>query len=499
MANCETKKIDSNVVGLNYCEEECLGQLPQANQQKWQALEPNSYSDFGGELTTASRSPISASRQNKKGAVTDLSAKAGFEVDFTQNGLTDLMQGLFFADTRKKPELPVTAITATGFTVSSGTKVKANDIVKASGFTTQSFNKNYVVTNASATEIQVAGVTAKTEKGLLQVVGHKFGAGDLKFVVDGDLYGLTSTTKNFKDLGLVNGEWIFVGGDDTNSQFGNVKPFYGRIGDVQNNAITFDNGTFPSGLASDTGAGKTIEVYVGSVLMNEKDPDKIKRRSYTFERTLGKVASTKQDQAEYVHGAIFGEFSLTANQGEFVKAECTFTATDAQYKTGDLLSKGKLTSALGEDAFSTANDMRSMRLSVVDDTKSVSAPLFAYLTELSLKVSNNLSENKAIGVFGAMDVSAGNFEVTGSTTAYFATIDAQLAVRNYSDVGLNAIFAKKQAGYLFDIPLLGLGGGNNSVEKDNPITTELEIQGAENKNGYTLMYINYPYLPKIAE
>lgn len=499
MANCETKKIDSNVVGLNYCEEECLGQLPQANSQKWQALEPNSYSDFGGELTTASRTPISASRQNKKGAVTDLSAKAGFEVDFTQNALTDLMQGLFFADKRAKTELNVTAITATGFTVIGGTKVKANDIVKASGFTTQSFNTSFVVTGATATEIQASGLSVKAEKGKLQIVGHKFGAGDLKFNVENQLYSLTSTAKSFAELGLIKGEWIFVGGDDTNAQFANVKPFYGRIGEIKDKVITFDNGTFPSGLASDNGAGKSIEIYVGTVIKNENNPDLIKRRSYTFERTLGKVASTNQDQAEYVHGAIFGEFSLSANQGEFVKAECTFTATDAQYKTGDLLSKDKLTSALGESAFSTANDMRSMRLSVVDETKSVSAPLFAYLTELSLEVNNNLSENKAIGVFGAMDVSAGNFEVKGSTTAYFATIDAQLAVRNYSDVGLNAIFAKDQAGFLFDIPLLGLGDGKNNVEKDNPIKTSLEIQGAENKNGYTLMYINYPYLPKIAE
>ena len=496
MTTCETKKIDSNVVGLNYAEEECLGALSTA--PKWQALEPNSYSDFGGELSTASRSPISASRQNKKGAVTDLSAKAGFEVDFTQTGLNDLMQGLFFADSRKKAELIVTAVTGAGFTVAGGTAVKQNDIVKASGFTTGSFNKTFTVTGATATEISVSGVSAKSEKGLLQVVGHSFGQGDLKFTVENAIYGLSTTTKNLTELGLIAGEWIFVGGDTTDKQFASVKPFYARIDTISANKITFDNGTFPSGLTADTGANKSIEIYVGTVLKNESEPTKIKRRSYTFERTLGKVAATQQDQAEYIHGAVFGEFSFKASQNEFVKAECKFTATDAQYKTGDLLSKDKLTVAKGESAFNTAVDMRAMRLTLVDKTKTVSAPLFAYLTELSLEVNNNLSENKALGVFGAMDVSAGNFEVKGSTTAYFATTDAQQAVRNYSDVGLSSIFAKENAGFLFDIPLLGLGGGQNSVEKDNPITISLDIEGAENKNGYTLMYVNYPYLPKVA-
>lgn len=496
MATCETKKIDSNVVGLNYAEEECLGVLPTA--PKWQALEPNSYSDFGGELSTASRSPISASRQNKKGAVTDLSAKAGFELDFTHTALNDLLQGLFFADMRKKAELPVSAVTATGFTVAGNTKIKANDIVLASGFTTPSLNKTYVATGATATEIAVAGVTQKAEKGTVQVVGHSFGASDLKFVVENKIYAIQSTAKNLTELGLIAGEWIFVGGDNANEQFANVKPFYARVDSVTANKITFDNGTFPDNLTSDDGASKTIKVFVGTVIKNENDPANIKRRSYTFERTLGKVASTNQDQAEYVSGAVFGEFSFKASQGEFATAELTFTATDSQYKTGALLSNDKLTSAKGESAFNTAVDMRAMRLSLVDKTKTVSAPLFAYLTELSLEVNNNLSENKALGVLGAMDVSAGNFEVKGSTTAYFATTEAQQAVRNYSDVGLSAIFAKENIGFLFDIPLLGLGGGQNSVEKDNPITTALEIQGAENKNGYTLMYVTYPYLPTVA-
>lgn len=500
MATCETKKIDSNVVGLNYAEEECLGKLPTANQ-KWQALDPNSYSDFGGELSTASRSPISASRQNKKGAITDLSAKAGFEVDFTQTGLNDLMQGLFFADNRKKAELNVTAVTSDGFTVTGGNVIKENNIVKASGFNTSALNKNFTVKNGTnATKIKTDQLTAGAEQGLLQVVGHAFAQNDLKFTVENGIYGLTTTAGTLNNLGLIPGEWIFVGGDNPTSQFATAGTFYARIDTIAEKKITFDNGTFKTGInATDNGQNKSIEIYFGTVLKNENEPSKIKRRSYTFERTLGEVAGTNKKQAEYINGAVFGEFSLSASTNEFVKAECKFTGTNVDFKADTtLLSNGKLTPAKGESPFNTAKDMRSMRLSLVDKTKTVSTPLFAYLTELSLEVNNNLSENKALGVFGAMDISAGNFEVKGSTTAYFATTEAQQAVLNYSDVGLSSIFAKDNAGFLFDIPLLGLGGGQNSVEKDNPITISLDIEGAENKHGYTMMYINFPYLPKVA-
>lgn len=431
MATCETKKIDSNVVGLNYAVEECLGVLP--NTPKWQALEPNSFSDFGGELSTTQRTPLSISRQNQKGVVTDLSVKGGFNIDFTQNNLNQLLEGVFFADTRTKT--------------------------------------NYQFTGAS---------------------------GDIKFASASNIYSLTATAGDFTTLGLVEGEWIFVGGDNPNERFDTAGAFYARVSKIEAKKLTFDNGTFKAGLSADAGAGKTIKIFMGAVLKNERTTDLIKRKSYCFERTLGKDLSTNQKQAEYISGAVLGEFSLEAKQGEMLKADLSFTATNNEYRTGALLSDGKLTASLAESGINTTSDIRSIRLSLVDDTNSTSTPLFAYVTEASVEVNNNLSENKALGTFGAIDVSAGNFEVSGKTTAYFTTVQAIEAVRKNADVGLYALFATKQKGFIFDIPLVGLGGGTLNVEKDNPITLELEASGAENKFGYTMMYVNFPVLPKVA-
>lgn len=431
MATCETKKIDSNVVGLNYAVEECLGQLP--STPKWQALEPNSFSDFGGELNTTNRTPLSISRQNQKGVVTDLSVKGGFNIDFTQNNLNDLLEGVFFADTRKKT--------------------------------------NYQFTGRS---------------------------GDIKFASTDNIYSLTATTADFTTLGLVEGEWIFVGDDNPTERFDTAGTFYARVSKIEAKKLTFDNGTFRAGLSADAGTSKTIKIFMGAVLKNERTADLIKRKSYCFERTLGKDLSTNQKQAEYISGAVLGEFSLEAKQGEMLKADLSFIATNNEYRTGALLSDGKLTASLGESGINTTSDIRSIRLSLVDDTKSTSTPLFAYVTETSIEVNNNLSENKALGTFGAIDVSAGNFEVSGKTTAYFTTVQAVEAVRKNADVGLYALFATKGKGLIFDIPLVGLGGGTLNVEKDNPITLELEAMGAENKFGYTMMYVNFPLLPKVA-
>ena len=51
-----TQKIDSNVTGLRYQEELCIGVANPNNP--WLTLEPNSYEDFGGEFTTVAMTGV---------------------------------------------------------------------------------------------------------------------------------------------------------------------------------------------------------------------------------------------------------------------------------------------------------------------------------------------------------------------------------------------------------------------------------------------------------
>lgn len=511
---CEINKIDSNITGLAFAEEECLKQLPGTDgaDAVWYGLEPNSYSDFGGELSTIARAPIDPSRQNKKGAITDLDASGGFNTDFTKSNLVRLLQGFFFADARQLPSTaPLNGAAITVSAVDSGTKTYTvasggasfaeGQLVFASGFANSA--NNGLKTVASSTGTTVVTVEALTDEASppagakFETVGFEFASADINYAVVDGVGSIVSSSEDFTALpGLYVGQWVFIGGDATGNRFAdNVG--YGRIKSIAENAIVFDDTTFAG--VNETGTGKEIRIFVGLTIKNEKTPSLIKRRSYNIERQLGEGETATQ--AEYLEGAVANEFTLNVPQAEKLNADLTFVACDNTYRSGetdDEIKVGTRIPAAGEDAFNTSSDIYRIKMAVHDEASSNPAALFGYVSEATVSINNNVTPNKAVGILGAFDTSAGNFEVGGSLTAYFTTVAAVKAVRANADVGLSVISAAKNAGFIFDIPLLGLGGGRLNVEKDAPITVPLEPAGAENENGYTMLYEVFSYLPNLA-
>ena len=505
-----TNKIDSNITGLAFAEEESLKTLPAT--PVWYGLEPNSYSDFGGELSTVARAPIDPSRQNKKGTITDLDASGGFNVDFTKSNLVRLLQGFFFADARQLPStqalnaavVPLTSVTASSKTYAAASGLgsfAASQIVFASGFTNAA--NNGLKTVASSTAGTVVVNEALTDEASppaaakLETVGFQFASGDISLAVTSGIPSLVATAADFTTLpGLIPGLWVFIGGDAAGTRFAN-NVGYARIKSIAAKAIVFDDTSFTP--ATEAGTGKTIRLFVGTVIKNEKTPSLIKRRSYNIERQLGQGPTATQ--AEYLEGAVANEFTLNVPQADKLNADLTFVACDNTHRSGeagDEIKGGTRVGVAGEDAYNTSSDIYRIKMSVIDPASSNPSALFGYVSEANVSINNNVSPNKAIGTLGAFDTSAGNFEVGGSITAYFTTISAVRAVRQNADVGLSIIGASKNAGFVFDIPLLGLGGGRLNVEKDAPITVPLEPAGAENANGYTMLYEAFSYLPNLA-
>lgn len=583
MAICPPKKIDSNITGLRYAKERCLGELP--SNPVWYPLEPNTYSDFGGQITTVARNPINPSRQRKKGVVTDNEASGGFNQDITQSNTADVMQGFLFANARERGttsslvngESTVYDVDGTGniymfngigavsaVVTDGGTGYRvgdllsyatgsqraarfyvmaanptngavtavalddaglrdapvagaqavvggsgagatltitwgdvqapfvAGDVVLASGFSNAANNGLKTVTAYTSGEITVSqdlADEAPSPGAKVQTVGFTFGAGELSVVLNGQLPRLTSGAGvDFTDFGFIPGEWVYLDG------FANSVGF-ARISVITASYLEFDKTDWVP--VSEAAGGITASLYFGTLLRNESDPALIVRQSYQIERTLGQDANGTM--SEYLVGAVANEFTLNVAQADKVTVDMSFMAIDNEQRDGtEGVKAGARPSLLIEDAFNTSSDFSRIKLSSVDPLNSNPAPLFAFATDLTVTITNNVSANKAIGILGAFDMSTGTFEVGGSLTAYFSSIEAVRAVRNNADITMDFIMVKNNAGILFDIPLLALGNGRLAVEQDQDVTLPLDTSAAENKFGNTLTVQFFPYLPNSA-
>lgn len=510
MAVCPSYKKDSNLTGLRYAEEECLKQLPGVGGADaiWFGLEPNSYSDFGGQITTVARNPINPSRQRQKGVVTDLEASGGFNQDLTSANTVRLMQGFMFADARERASthplngdaVAITAVTATEYEAAAGLDVfEVGDLVVATGFGASANNGLKVLTAAAADGVAAAGLVAEAAPpagAKLAVVGFQGTAGDLSIAMNGSLVRLVSAAaEDFTSRFSVLGEWVFLGGDNAANRFANNVGF-ARISAIGEDYLEFDKVTWTP--QAEAGAGKTLRVFTGIVIKNEKDPTLIKRRTYHVERTLGQ--DEDGEMSEYLIGAVANEFTMNVPQADKVNIDMAFIALDNEQRDGSQgLKPGARPVLPILDAINTSSDFARIKLAVVDPAVAAPVPLFAYASDVTVTINNNVSGLKAIGVLGSFDTTTGTFEVGGELTAYFADIAGVRAVRNNEDITLDIIMVKNNAGMLFDVPLLSLGNGRLNVEQDQPITLPLETSAAESSFGHTLLFQSFEYLPTIAK
>ncbi len=499
-------KIDSNVTGLAYAEEAAtIKTLP--GTPVWYALEPNSYSDFGSQIKTVARKPITASRQLRKGVTVDLDASGGFNQDLTFSNLTRLLQGFFFADIREDfttapmngTRIALTATTSTNYTAAAGlTGVLANALVFASGFNVPANNGLKLISAAStATVIATTGLTVETPPAAaeLRVVGYQFASATLDVVVTGGNAVLTriSGVFDFTTLGLLPGEWVYLGGDSAPVRFANNAGF-ARVNSVTASTIVLDKTSWTP--QAEVGTGKTVNLFFGSVLKNESNPSLIKRRTYQVERQLGNDGVGIM--SEYLVGAVPNEITINVAQADKVTIDLSFVALDNEQRNGTTgVKSGTRVAQAIEPAFNTSSDVTRTKIALTVGGANVT-PLFAFATETKLTIKNNVTANKAIGVVGGFDATAGFFEVGGNTTAYFGDIAGVQAVRNNSDVTTDTLLQKKNRAIMFDVPLVGLGDGRLSVEQDQPITLPLETMAGESAFGHTLLFNSFYYLPDVA-
>lgn len=505
-------KIDSNITGLAFAEESILGSLPGEDGEPgtpvWNQLNPNSYSDFGGEIITVAPNPINPSRQRRKGVTTDLNASGGINHNLTFANLSNIMQGVMFASVREKGYEEPTAVTAALFEVAETAGFLVGSLFKGQGFS-EADNNGLHVSTAVVADVSVAAATTAAEaapptSANIRVVGFEGAAGDIDVVGGAVFPTLTSTLLDFTTLGLVVGQWVFVGGDLAANKFvAAANNGFKRVRSIAAGILTFDKSD--AAMTTEASTTETIQLFFGDVIRNESGT-LITRRSYNVERILGVPDSDApaEIQSEVLIGAVPSEMVLNIPSADLLNIDLSFVATDNEQRLGSVGPKQTgIVQPWAAKEYNTSSDIRRIRLSTISETDPAPLPLFAFVMEATININNNISPNKAVGVLGAFDVTAGTFAVSGSLKAYFADIAAVAAVRANSDVTLDMTFVRDNQGIVFDFPLISLGDGRLTVEVDQPITLPLNTDAASGQDvdanlDHTLLVTYFNYLPAAA-
>lgn len=504
-------KIDSNETSLAIAKEVIgtPGVLPVTPD--WVAMEPNEYDDFGGEPTLLARRPINSSRQRKKGSIVDLAANSGFNQDFTNDNSKMLTEGFMYAAMRKKQEDTPTSVSVTGYVVPDETLYQAGLLILATGFAAAANNGLKLVTSVDAgtSEVRAAGLVvdaAPAAGAKIQVVGLQGAAGVLDVNAAGDLALLTSSGIDLDTVGLIPGEFIFIGGDSASLRFTNAaNNGIKRIRAIADdgNSITIDKSDLA--MVTEASTTETVQVFFGNVIKNELAA-LIVRQSFQLERQMGApdTALPNQIQAEYVIGAFPNEMEMVIESADKINVNYGFIAITNEHRLpADGPKAGNRIAVVESDAFNTSTDFSRIKLAAVSNTDEAPTPLFAFVTELTLNINNNVSLNKAVGYLGGFDATIGLFEVSAEINAYFTKIESVKAIKDNTDVTLDFFVVKENRGFAVDIPLIALGGGLSEVELDEPIMVPLESDAATaakiNPNfDHTLLWVYFDYLPTLA-
>ncbi|MBW2636056.1 MAG: hypothetical protein JRC86_00775 [Deltaproteobacteria bacterium] len=511
-------KINSNDVGLSYAEEETIKNLPVT--PTWYGMQPNTITDFGGNVIKVARDFLTDDRQMRKGETTDLEAAGTMNHDMVYAGLQRLWQGFMYADFRNKAETAgmsdAGVITSVGagddYTRLAGSFITdgyaVGDMVVATGFTNADNNGLKTVLTINALTLVVnetlIAEAAPPADAQLVVCGFQFAAGDLDVDVVGDLPKLTCSAKDATELGIIPGEEIYIGGDSASLAFSNGENNgLARVRSVTATYIELDKTEDTMVIEGST--TETVQVFLGRVLRNEAGA-LIVRRTYNFERTLGApdTAQPAQIQSEYIIGAVPNEATITIPIADKASVDFGFVALGAEVRTGVVgVKTGTRVDAVEEEFYNTSSNVPRIKIATVSSVDAAPTPLYAFAEEVTLVINNNVSPDKAIGVLGGFDATHGTFMVSGNITAFFADVAAVDAVQSNADITMEIHMIKNNKGMSIDVPLMALGDGRLTVEKNQSVKLPLTQEAATGASidadlNHTLMFTFFDYLPTVA-
>ena len=488
----------TNNFSLAYAIESSLGTLP--GSPSWKVLEPNAISTFGATVTTVARSPISKSRQRRKGTVTDLDSAVEFDADLTLEHFIDFIEGFCFSDFVGPEHTVPTAVTGGAtdeYTIPTISSAMAeNTLVYARGFT-NSANNGLKLVDSGATTTTIPVTTDLTDEAAIpatqnvsvDVCGFRSAAGDLDVDASGNL---TSTALDFTTLGLTVGQAIWVGGDAALNQFSNAENAgYARVTAIAANLLTLDKKS--QTFVTEANTTQEVDLYFGRFVRNVSvDDGDYLERSFQFEGAYQDLGGVGTDEYEYAKGNYCNTVGFELPLTDKASVTFAFVGTDTEPpSTTRATNADSPVVPVQTGAFNTSADIARLRITEVDETG-----LTTDFKSLTFNINNNVSPEKVLGQLGAKYMNSGNFEIDIEAQLLFTDSDVVTAIRNNTTVTMDFSIANDDGAILVDIPSMTLGGGDREFPVNESILMNTTAQAfGDTTLGTSLGVTQFPYVP----
>lgn len=491
---------DTNRVAVRIVEETTFGTTPATPAfEELRVTEANP----SFQPNTVTSNEIRSDRQ-----VTDLilvGAEAGgpLGLEVSHGALDTIIEGAMFSSWVNKPnrynvtsDSVITDVDASSDTyevTSGGGAFVVGHLVRATGFT-NSGNNGLVraISGSGVAALVVASSPGLTNESAppagarLRVVGFMGVAGDIEATTSGG-NALLSTTLNFTTLGLVEGEWMYVGGSAAGNKFATAaNQGWVRIANSGVAAGRIDLDIVPTGWATDDGTGKTIQVFTGDYIRNGTE-----EHYYSIEREFTDHSPVTY---EYLRGMEVGTLTFGAESESIMTANATFMGKDAVIQDSSRFSGATTTAAPTGDVLNTSSNVGR----IAEAGTVVSGP--NYPQSVSINFENNLRRRTAIGTLGAVSIGAGEFAVTGSIGTYFGNKTLAQKVINNTATSFDIVVGRadgEKPALLIDLPKMKYSAGSPQVPgKNQDVMVDLQFTAFRHPDfGYTAHLQRFHYLP----
>lgn len=486
---------DANRTAAALAEEATFNTVPAT--PAWRALRVK-----GVNLTFAPVTVISEELRSDR-QITDLirvGLEAGGDIpmEASYGALDDLIEGAMMNVWTNAPyrynnavaDSIITDVTATTITFSNpgvnptGTGTFAvGHLVRTSGFTAAGNNALRRVTAATVTTVNLAGGTidaAPAAQARLKVVGFQGAAGDITATTVGS-NALTSTALDFTTLGLVPGMWLKIGGTAAGERFTTVAANNDWVrvsiasGVTAITATRLELDIVPTGWATDSGATKTISVWMGDYIRNGTT-----KKSYAIEVQYQDLAVPEY---EVYSGMRVGTFNLSGDAQSILQAQASFMGGNVTNSTARTAGSTDVAAPTGDVLNTSSNVGR-----IAENGAVVQGPNF--VLGVNITIDNTLRRQNSVGNVASHGIGIGRAKVSGKLSTYYGNNTILNKIRNGTATSYDVRFTDPNGTrvILVDIPRIKFNTGSPAVPGvDTDRTLDTDFTGLRHPVGtYTI-------------